>query len=279
MKIAVTGASGYLGHFVMNGLKRAGHDVLALSRQPCASHDHVEYQLGDAPDMAGVDAVVHCAFSHVPGKYRGGEGDDPEGFRMLNVDGSITLFKAAKAQGISRLIFLSSRAVYGTHPNGVTLAEHTPCAPDTLYGQVKWEAEVALLALADAGFHPTTLRATGIYGAAYPQGWHKWRGLFEEFEQGAELPPRQGTEVHGEDFADAVNLILGAAKPPQIANVSDILLDRRDLLAEYAALRSANRPLPNAAASTPNVMTCDVLKELGWRPSGRDRLTAFLQSL
>lgn len=127
MKIAVTGASGYLGHFVLNGLKRAGHDVLALSRQPCSSHDHVEYQLGDAPDIAGMDAVVHCAFSHVPGKYRGGEGDDPDGFRMLNVDGSITLFQAAKAQGINRLVFLSSRAVYG--PQDGMLREDTPCAP------------------------------------------------------------------------------------------------------------------------------------------------------
>lgn len=278
MKIAVTGASGYLGHFVLNGLKRAGHDVLALSRQPCASHDHVEYQLGDAPDIAGMDAVVHCAFSHVPGKYRGGEGDDPDGFRMLNVDGSITLFKAAKAQGVDRMIFLSSRAVYGSGHDGM-LHEETQCAPDTLYGQIKWEAEAALFALADAGFHPTSLRATGIYGSAYPQGWHKWRGLFEEFENGADLPPRQGTEVHGDDMAEAINLILSAKKPPKIANLSDILLDRRDLLSEYAALRGANRPLPEAASETPNVMSCEVLKGMGWQPGGRERLTEFLQSL
>ncbi len=277
MKIAVTGASGYLGHFVLNGLKRAGHDVLALSRQPCSSHDHVEYQLGDAPDIAGMDAVVHCAFSHVPGKYRGGEGDDPDGFRMLNVDGSITLFQAAKAQGIDRLVFLSSRAVYG--PRDGILREDTPCAPDTLYGQIKWEAEAALLGLADAGFHPTTLRATGIYGAAYPQGWHKWRGLFEDFEKGTTLAPRQGTEVHGDDMADAINLILTAKKPPKIANLSDILLDRRDLLAEYANLRGQTRPLPEPATETPNVMTCEVLRNMGWQPGGRARLTKFLSSL
>ncbi|NVO22912.1 NAD-dependent epimerase/dehydratase family protein [Donghicola mangrovi] len=279
MKIAVTGASGYLGHFVMNGLRHAGHDVLALSRQPFANHHHVEYELGDAPEICGMDAVVHCAFSHVPGKYRGGEGDDPEGFRLLNVDGSITLFKAAKAQGVRRLIFLSSRAVYGPKPAGTVLTEDTPCTPDTLYGEAKLEAEEALLAMADVGFQPTALRATGVYGAAYPQGWHKWRGLFEEFENGHPIEPRQGTEVHGHDMTAAINLLLTAPKAPRIANLSDILVDRHDVLREYADFAGLTLPLPARVDETFNVMDCTALRSIGWQPGGRKRLTEFLSGL
>ena len=53
------------------------------------------YKLGERPDLAGIGAVVHCAFAHVPGRYRGGEGDDPEGFRRANLDGSLALIRAA----------------------------------------------------------------------------------------------------------------------------------------------------------------------------------------
>jgi UDP-glucose 4-epimerase len=46
--------------------------------------------------FAGTDAVVHAAFDHLPGRYRGGEGDDPARFRRINLDGSVRLFESAK---------------------------------------------------------------------------------------------------------------------------------------------------------------------------------------
>ena len=84
-----------------------------------------------APRLPPADALVHLALAHVPGAYRGGEGDDPAGFRRLNLDGTLRLFDAA---GPARIVFLSSRAVYGDHRRGETLRETDAPAPDSLYG-------------------------------------------------------------------------------------------------------------------------------------------------
>ena len=46
--------------------------------------------------------LVHAALEHVPGRYRGGEGDDPPRFWQLNVDGSVALLAAAREAGVAR---------------------------------------------------------------------------------------------------------------------------------------------------------------------------------
>ena len=57
-------------------------------------------------------------------------------------------------------------------------------------------------------------------------------------------------------------------------NVSDILLDRRDLLEEYARVTGLRNPLPGREnASAYNIMDCSRLKGLGWSPRGQLDLT------
>jgi hypothetical protein len=103
MRVAVTGGTGFVGRFVVLGLVRDGHAVTVLSRTPPARGDlpeavgHLVYRLGgtETPELEGFDALVHAAFDHVPGRYRGGEGDDAAGFLSRNLGGSLTLFGAA----------------------------------------------------------------------------------------------------------------------------------------------------------------------------------------
>lgn len=286
MRVLVTGATGIVGRFIVEALTARGHAVMAMGRTPPARgffSGPVDFVSGDlepahaAPDLfAGVDGFVHAAFHHAPGKYRGGEGDDPETFRRLNVDGSIALFEAAKRAGVGRAVFLSSRAVYGVQPPGAVLTEETEPHSDTLYGAAKLDVERALAAMADDAFLPVSLRVTGIYGPAGPERAHKWAGLFADHEAGKPISPRVGTEVHGDDMAAAVALMLEgdaaairAALPGPVFNVSDILLDRRDLLAEYDRLTGCDRPLPaRADASAYNAMDCRRLAGLGWKPRG-----------
>lgn len=267
MKIALTGATGQVGRFIAAEIRAAGDELVPLSRP--------RYRLGDRPALEGAEALVHAAFHHVPGRYRGGEGDDPEGFRRFNLDGSIRLFEAARAQGVRRVIFLSSRAVYGGYPAGTVLTEDLPPRPDTLYGQVKWQAERALEALDGPGFRTASIRATGVYG---PGPDHKWAGLFEAFAKGAPIEPRRGTEVHGQDLAAAVRLLLRNAESGAF-HVSDILLDRRDLLARHAAVTGVRGTLPAESDAAVSVMDCARLRALGWRPSGLDGLEACLSEL
>ncbi|GAD54512.1 NAD-dependent epimerase/dehydratase family protein [Limimaricola cinnabarinus] len=198
------------------------------------------------------------AFSHLPGRYRGGEGDDPEGFLARNRDGSLRLFKEAHAAGPGRVVFLSSRAVYGGYPPGTDLDEHLPPRPDTLYGEMKWAVEQGLSTLAGPGFATASLRATGIYGTG-PD--HKWRGLFDEFFSGRPIAPRVATELHGDDLSAAVALLLEvpkAALEPRSFNASDITLDRRDLLERVARITGREGALPERlmrGASAPCAVT------------------------
>lgn len=286
MKIALTGPTGAVGSAVTAVLLARGHEVVCLGRRPSPlpGARHVAYDLGgDVPTLAGMDAVVHLALSHLPGRYRGGQGVDPDGFVRLNRDGSVRLFEAADRAGVSRLVFLSSRAVYGAYSPGTQLTEELPPRPDTLYGKVKLEAEAALAALAEPDRAWSSLRATGIYGPPVPGQAHKWAVLLAAFSTGETPAPRIATEVHADDVAAAVLLLLETPSGRlrhRVWNVSDIVLDRRELLRRYAQRTGITTGLP--AASDPSgvsAMTTDRLRALGWRPRGMAGLDAVLDAL
>ena len=283
-KIAVSGGAGYVGRFIVDRLLAEGHDVVVLGRRAPARDLYlkpVEYRycsLANTANFASLfldcEAFVHAALNHEVGKYRDGEGNDPIGFRRLNHDGSMALFNAAKKAAVQRTIFLSSRAIYGVQPVGEVLTEETEPHPDTLYGQVKLETEHALANLEDKDFLPIVVRATGIYGASAGSTRHKWSALFDSFDKSEDIQPRVGTEVHGQDLADAIFLLLvsdrATLEPTPVFNVSDILLDRHELLDTYAQLRGRSDqhlPPPSDKPSF-NIMDCSRLKRLGWTPRG-----------
>ncbi|SNR24213.1 NAD(P)-dependent oxidoreductase [Paracoccus sediminis] len=265
MRIALTGASGIVGGFVLRAAQMAGHQVTRLDRS-------TGFHLGDAPDLGGHEALVHCAFAHAPGRYRGGEGDDPQTFLRLNGDGTRRLFDAAVRDGVGRVVFLSSRAVHDGHPPGMVLPDDLPARPANLYGRVKAEAETHLASLPVKG---TAIRATGVYGVA-----GKWRGLFGDYLAGRPIPPRVATEVHGDDLAAAILLLLADPNPPAQVNCGDLILDRHDLLAEVRALTGCPHPLPVRADPTPlRIQRCDRLRTLGWQPGSVGKLRAVLPDL
>jgi nucleoside-diphosphate-sugar epimerase len=281
----VSGGRGYVGGFIAAGLLDAGHEVIVGGRNPSPDGSAGCRPLTlDAPDahaglFDGVDIFVHAAFDHLPGKYRGGEGDDAEGFVRRNRDGSVALFHAARKSGVGHIVFLSSRAVYGTQPAGADLTESTPARPDTLYGSVKLEAETALLALATPGTTVTVLRITGVYGTPPGGGDHKWSEPIAGFLAGRSVPPRAGTEVHGDDVAAAVRLAVEKAAGG-VFNVSDLIVDRHDMLAIVNDEAGTSWPLPpRADTSALNVMDTSALRGLGWRPGGRQRLDAAVRAM
>ena len=284
--ILVAGGTGFVGRFIVEALLERGDEVV-VSGRAAPGDDYfsrpvrfvaatLEPAEVDRAMFFGVDHVVHAAFDHVDGKYRGGEGTDPEGFVRRNLEGSIALFEAAKAAGVRQVVFLSSRAVYGLKPPGEVLFESTEAEPETLYGQVKLDAERALLAMAGDGFEPVVLRVTGVYGPAGRGRDDKWAGLVRNLLAGHPLMPRAASEVHGEDVAAAVALVLAAdraAMPDPVFNVSDIVVDRVDLARIVGAC--AGKALPACGRSDPrglNVMDTARLRALGWRPGGMDRL-------
>lgn len=281
MRVLLTGAGGQVGRFIRADLAAAGHEVITLGRRPVEGAAHIRWELGAPVVLPPAAALVHAAYDHLPGLYRGGEGDDPEGFWRRNVEGSRALFEAALGRGVTRVVFLSSRAAYGDPPGGAVLREGDPAAAGaTLYGQAKLAAERMLDALADQGLAPVSLRATGVFGQVPGGGEHKWAGLVRDYLAGRPVAPRVATEVHGADLAAAVRLLLEKPETGRLYNVSDLILDRRDLLAEVRALTGCPHPLPERSEQGGlAVMATDRLRALGWRPRGAERLMAELPAL
>lgn len=285
MLVAVTGATGIVGRFIVERLASEGAGIRALVRPTSDRRElppAVECVVGGMTDswalsslVEGADAVVHCAYEHVPGRYRGGEGDDLPGYWRANLHGGVDLMQKAVEAGVNRLVLMSSRAVFGQRsPPGSWVEDDTRPVPDTHYGALKLalEAHASAFAAVD-GVCFCSLRPTGVYGVTYPLKRTKWLDLALKVIRGERLPPaRLATEVHGRDVAAAVWLLL-TTPPERVSgrwfNCSDVIVDTRDVMAGMADRLGIDPPLPDCADNTlHNPMRAPALESLGWCPGG-----------
>jgi len=280
MKALVTGGTGLVGRYIVETLLSAGYEIVVAGRTPPADDlfaKPVEFRpltldpQADFADLfAEIDVFIHAAFEHVPGRYRGGEGDDPQQFRRANLDATIKLFEAARSAGVQRVVFLSSRAVYDGVPHGTPLSEELHLQPTSLYGEIKLAGEQALAKFNAPDFVTASLRLTGVYGGLRP---NKWDNLLAEYLAGREIPVRAGSEVHGHDVGQAVRLML-EIEPDKIGgqafNVSDLIADTLEILTPFQDPVAGTSALP-APADKAAVAEMDTskIRGLGWKPGGK----------
>ena len=275
MTAAVTGATGYLGRFIVERLTEAGVAVRAWRR---AGSDlrglpgAVEWIEGDltseeahAALLDGADMLVHSALNHVPGKYRSGEGEDLPRFLSTNVGGSLALLAAARRAGVRRCVVISSRAVFGAGASG-PFTDDTRVEPDTNYGAAKAALETFVRLWGREGWPIAALRPTGIYGAVVPVERSKWFDLISRALRGEIAAARSGTEVHGRDVAESVWRLL-SADPALVSgrmfNCSDIVVSTRDIVQLAHCTARITGPLPDVSPAPNNVMECPGLSALG----------------
>lgn len=161
--VLVTGATGFVGAHLQERLAAAGYDAIGLARSGVEAAGRRVVRTWDEASFAealrGVDVVVHAAsVVHRPGAAL-------DEYRRFNVEGTRALAAAAKAQGVKRIVFLSSIKIHGEELPAGRIDETTPPAADGGYAQTKVDAERALIEIAESGGpRVTILRLCPVYG-------------------------------------------------------------------------------------------------------------------
>ena len=223
MKVAVTGATGFIGRYIVKHLADQGHECRCWYR-PAGDrggfedlNDHVEWVAGELADgnessfVDGCDAVVHAALHHPGGGFRGGEGDLIE-FVEKNVMGTLRLIESARAAGVGRFVFISTCAVHEKILDDRPLDEAHPLWATSHYGAHKAAIEKFVHSYGHGlGYPICALRPTGVYGVMRPVEQSKWFELVRAIVRGDDVDcQRGGKEVHAADVARAAGLLLKA---------------------------------------------------------------------
>ncbi len=193
LKVAVTGASGFVGVAACTAFAAAGHSVRAIVRAREAPPELsglavlTGCDLEDATTLDrvvdGADVVVHLAArAHVMH-------DDPREAEALyeraNVHVMDGLAQAARRQGVRRFVFVSSIKVNSERTEGKPFrADDTP-RPEDAYGRSKLKAEAVLRDIAGSQMEYAIVRPPLLYG---PRMRGNMLRLFKLVSQGVPLP-------------------------------------------------------------------------------------------
>jgi nucleoside-diphosphate-sugar epimerase len=228
MQIAVTGATGFLGRYLVRHFAATGHRLRCWYRPASdrsgfnGSSEQIEWLPGSLGDRAatdrlvqGVDGVVHAAVQwpgprHSPARAQ--LQTDLETFLETNLMGSLRLFQAARAAGVLRFIHISTCAVHEVILDDRPLDETHPLWPTRPYGALKAALEQFVHSYGfGEGWAICALRPTGIYGLAHPAAHSRWFDLVGQVLRGEPIASSAGgKEVHAADVAKAAGLLLTA---------------------------------------------------------------------
>ena len=173
-KILVTGASGFIGSFIVEEALRRGMETWAAVRGTSSKQylkderiHFIELNLSDAEMLKSqleghqFDFVVHAAGVT--------KCLDPKDFYRINTEGTINLVRTLMdlKMPMKRFVFISSLSVYGAiheeQPYEDIREDDTPM-PNTDYGRSKLQAEEWIDSISPLVFPYVILRPTGVYG-------------------------------------------------------------------------------------------------------------------
>lgn len=239
MRVAVTGASGFVGQALVARLLSYQHDVHAVVRSqnkdaPVLARAIQIFSVGDiiaganwSSALAGVDCVVHCAArAHVINQT---ETDALAVYRGVNVEGTRQLAEQAAKMGLRRLVYLSSIKVnmdQTISPDRFGFLDNT--FTEDPYATSKREAEQALHEVsAKTGLEVVIIRPPLVYGPGVKGNFLSMLGWLS---RGVPLPLgaiQNQRSLVGID--NLVDLIVTCMDHPAAANQTFLVSDDEDL--------------------------------------------------
>jgi nucleoside-diphosphate-sugar epimerase len=267
----VTGGSGYFGSLLAGQLVARGHTVRVFDVNPIdatMTRLGIEFVQGDIRDLdaitgASVDAeVVYHNVAQVP------LARDRELFDSVNRNGTLSMLEAARRNGVGKVVYTSSSAIYGV-PTANPVDESTPPSPGESYGAAKLAGERLCHQYAAAGLDVSIIRPRTILGFGR---LGIFQILFEWIREGSNVPVLGRGDnvyqfVHADDLAAACILAGNRAGSEDFnCGAAEFGTMRQVLehLCAHAGTGSEVRSVPMRAA----VLGMNVTSRLGLSPLG-----------
>ena len=255
--VLITGGAGFIGSHLVDALLAKGYAVRVLDNLSTGkpsnlplNNPQLELIEGDVADaglvarcMLGCRAVAHlAAVASVQASV-----DDPVSTHQSNFVGTLNVCEAMREQGVKRIVFASSAAVYGNNGEGSAIDEDTPKAPLTPYAVDKLASEYYLdFYRRQHGLEPAIFRFFNIFGPRQDPS-SPYSGVISIFTERAQqgLPISVfGDGEQTRDFVyvgDVVTVLLQALELPEVAvGATNVGLGRvitlKQLLAEISAV-------------------------------------------
>lgn len=182
MRIAITGADGFVGRHTVGAVRAAGHEVLPLVRHLRTGSDAAAQAVGDigpdtdwAPVLEGCHAVIHLAAA-----VHDSEPEDADRaicIQRVNVDAAARLAREAACCGMRRVVLVSSIKVMG-ETSSRPFVESDSSRPVGAYATSKRDAELALWETTSAtNLEGVVLRPPLVYGPGVGANFRALLGL------------------------------------------------------------------------------------------------------
>ena len=168
MRVAISGATGFLGSHLVRRFLADGHSVAALARsfeKASQLPEAADAVIGDIGDAGAVARLVDRAeiVIHTVSNFRVASGP-PESYHRINVEGTRNILEAAFGANASRFVHCSTIGVHGDV--AVTPGdESAPYNPGDLYQETKLEAEQLVRSrVGTTGTEIVVVRPCSMYG-------------------------------------------------------------------------------------------------------------------
>lgn len=278
----MTGASGFIGKFLVEELIERGYTVIAISRgsSPFRDHPRLKYYQADITDYGVVNKVLieyrPEAVIHLAALLADVCEADPDACFKINLEATYNLIKYSVSAKVRKFIFTSSSAVYNPNVPEPVKEEYAGTAT-LLYGVIKYACELIGLWYDRKGLIDfRALRPTVVFGPG------RFRGPSAEYSSHiiekalkdelvvVKSPDMKANYVYIRDVVNAYISLLEAEKvQSKVYNIGGFtcrVIDFVNMVKKYIpSLKYEISPIP--AVRYPAEVDISRAKiELGWTP-------------